>query len=139
MWDSLGEYIEKIAIENNSNVFKVVEIGVGKFFKISEYLKEHDKIDLTLIDIVPANDEVLRDDITSPNLNIYKKVDLIYSIRPPYELQQYIEEIAKYSKAILIIKPLTNEHLNTTITMNLKSYKKANFFEYDFNNLLDKY
>ena len=86
---------------------------------------------MTLIktDIIPKDSSVIKDDITNPNLELYKDVDIIYSIRPPSELQPYIINLAEKIGSQLIIKPLTNEDLNTgKVKMKLKNYKKASFY-----------
>ena len=128
MWNDLGEYIS-----NNCN-HKVVEIAIGKFFAVSDYLTNLDNsisksIDFTATDIDPANSNIILDDITNPNMNIYDGADVIYSIRPPQELQPYIEDIANKTGATLIIKPLFNEDLNLKISMKLVNYKKAVFYQ----------
>ena len=51
------------------------------------------------------------DDITNPDLNIYRDASLIYSIRPPEELQQHIKVVAEAVGADLIIKPLSTEFI----------------------------
>ena len=62
-------------------------------------------------------------------MDLYRDVDIIYSIRPPSELQPYLVKLAQESDAQLIIKPLTNEDLNTgRVKMKLKNYKKASFY-----------
>ena len=72
---------------------------------------------------------MIRDDITNPNLDLYRDTDIIYSIRPPSELQPYLVKLALETGSQLIIKPLTNEDLNTgKVKMKLKNYKKASFY-----------
>ena len=62
-------------------------------------------------------------------MDLYKDIDIIYSIRPPSELQPYIVKLAVEIGSHLIIKPLTNEDLNTGNTkMKLKNFKKASFY-----------
>ena len=63
MWDDLGEYISKLCDENNKDIVKVVEIGVGKFHGISDYLKEKDNVELIMTDIDPNTEEVIKDDV----------------------------------------------------------------------------
>ena len=54
---------------------------------------------------------------------------MIYSIRPPSELQPHLVNLALEIGSQLIIKPLTNEDLNTgRVRMKLKNYKKASFY-----------
>ncbi len=126
MWNDFAEYILNEVGEKN---VKIAEVAVGKFDKIAEILSSKDNINLIKTDILPKDSTVIKDDITSPNLKLYKNVDLIYSIRPPSELQPYIVKLAENINSQLIIKPLTNEDLNTgRVKMKLKNFKKASFY-----------
>ena len=126
MWQDFGEYILNEIGERN---VKIAEIAVGKFDMISDMLSERENITLIKTDISPANESVIKDDITNPNLDLYRDVDIIYSIRPPSELQPHLVNLSRKIKAMLIIKPLTGEDLNTPkVNMQLKNYKKASFY-----------
>lgn len=137
MWNDFGEYIvklcenqssEKELFHNELNHAKIVEIGIGKFLDVSKYLEDINYINLLKIDINPSYEDITYDDISNPNLALYANTKIIYSIRPPYELQPYLENIANIVGAILIIVPLFNEDLNTSKNMKLINYKKATFF-----------
>ncbi|WP_458456380.1 UPF0146 family protein [Methanobrevibacter sp.] len=126
MWEDFKDYILN---EIGDNEVKIAEIGVGKFDKIAEALSEKENITVIKTDISPADDTVIKDDITKPDLDLYRDVDIIYSIRPPSELQLHIVNLAMKIDSQLIIKPLTNEDLNTgKIKMKLKNFKKASFY-----------
>lgn len=126
MWQDFGEYILN---EAGTSRVKIAEIGVGKFEKISDMLSEKENITLIKTDIAPANDNIIKDDITNPNLELYEGTDIIYSIRPPSELQPHLVNLALKIDSQLIIKPLTNEDLNTgRVKMKLKNFKKASFY-----------
>ena len=126
MWDDFAEYI--LSETENRNV-KIAEIAVGKFDRIADYLASKDNIDLIKTDIAPKDETVIKDDITNPNMDLYKDIDIIYSIRPPSELQPYIVRLAVEIGSQLIIKPLTNEDLNTgNAKMKLKNFKSASFY-----------
>lgn len=126
MWRDFGEYILSIAGEDE---ITVAEVAVGKFNKISDLLSEKDNITLIKTDISPSDDTIIKDDITNPNHELYENVSLIYSIRPPSELQPYLVRLAEEIDAQLIIKPLTGEDLNTPrVNMKLKNFKKASFY-----------
>lgn len=126
MWEDFKDYLLN---EVGDDKVKIAEIGVGKFGYVAEALSQKDNITLIKIDILPADDTIIKDDITNPNMNLYKGVDLIYSIRPPSELQPHLVELAMKIDSQLIIKPLTNEDLNTgKIKMKLKNFKKASFY-----------
>ncbi len=126
MWQDFGEYILN---EVGDSEVRIAEIAVGKFDMISKMLSEKDNITLIKTDIAPDNESVIKDDITNPNLELYKDVDIIYSIRPPSELQPYLVKLANKTGSMLIIKPLTGEDLNTpNVKMQLKNFKKASFY-----------
>ena len=126
MWQDFTEYLLN---EAESNPVKMAEVGIGKFGKVAEALSKNDNITLIKTDINPDNDDIIRDDITNPNLDLYRDIDMIYSIRPPSELQPHLVNLALEIGSQLIIKPLTNEDLNTgRVKMKLKNYKKASFY-----------
>lgn len=126
MWQDFAEYILN---ETKNRKVKIAEIGIGRFSLISEILEKQDNITLIKTDINPADPTVIKDDITNPDLKLYMDVDIIYSIRPPSELQPYLAGLADEIGCQLIIKPLTNEDLNTgRVKMKLKNFKKASFY-----------
>lgn len=126
MWNDFAEYILN---EVGNNNVKIAEVGVGKFDMIAEILSSKENITLIKTDIAPKDSTVIKDDITTPNLKLYYDVDIIYSIRPPSELQPYLIKLAEDINSQLIIKPLTNEDLNTgKVKMKLKNFKKASFY-----------
>ena len=135
MWNDLEEFILKLAIENSEKTgkkTKIVEIGAGKFQTISKNLSENENIDIIMTDIDPANENIIKDDVFNPNMNIYKDTDILFSIRPPAELQEAIMKIRDDVDATLIIKPLFNEDLNMkTKKMKLKNYNRASFYIYE--------
>ncbi|WP_405295660.1 UPF0146 family protein [Methanobrevibacter sp.] len=126
MWNDFAEYILSEAGEKN---VRIAEVGVGKFDRIANFLASKDNITLIKIDIDPKDGSVVKDDITNPNLDLYCNIDIIYSIRPPSELQPYLVNLACKIKSQLIIKPLTNEDINTgRVKMKLKNFKRASFY-----------
>ena len=135
MWNDLEEFILKLAIENSGKTgkkTKIVEIGAGKFQTISKNLSENENIDIVMTDIDPANENIIKDDVFNPNMSIYNGADILFSIRPPAELQEAIMKIRDEINATLIIKPLFNEDLNMkTKKMKLKNYNRASFYIYE--------
>ena len=135
MWNDLEEYILKLAIENSKKTgrkTKIVEIGAGKFQTISKNLSENENIDILMTDIDPANENIIKDDVFNPDISIYEGADILFSIRPPAELQEAIMKIRDKVNATLIIKPLFNEDLNMkTKKMKLKNYNRASFYIYE--------
>jgi uncharacterized UPF0146 family protein len=108
-----------------SNV-PIVEVGIGSNFEVSKELKKHGH-DVRSIDINPSLEEVIKDDILNPDLEIYKDCGLIYSIRPPPELVSYIAAVAKVVGADLIIRPLSTD--DAPKKGELKNYKSAIFYK----------
>ena len=135
MWNDLEEFILKLAIENSEKTgkkTKIVEIGAGKFQTISKNLSEKENIDIIMTDIDPANENIIKDDVFNPNMSIYNGADILFSIRPPAELQEAIMKIRDEVNATLIIKPLFNEDLNMkTKKMKLKNFNRASFYIYE--------
>lgn len=136
MWNDFGEYIvsycNKINDKYEDSNCKIIEIAIGKFFGVSNYLincSNCSNINFIATDINPSNKNILFDDIRNPNMDIYYGADLIYSIRPPQEIQPYIENISSEIGADLIVKPLFNEDLNLNLKMRLVNFKKAIFYE----------
>jgi uncharacterized protein len=125
MWKDFSEYI----IANYKNASLIVEVGVGGFPLVALTLQEHLNIDIIITDIKPYHDMVVVDNITKPDLNIYRGASLIYSIRPPEELQNHIKRVAEVVGADLIIKPLSTEFIGPDKGMKLINYKKAIFYK----------
>ena len=126
MWNDFAQYIMN---EVGDEPVTIAEIAVGKFDRIADELSKKDNITLIKTDISPKDSTVIMDDITNPNLKLYENVDLIYSIRPPSELQPLLVNLACEIDSQLIIKPLTNEDLNTgKVKMKLKNFNRASFY-----------
>ncbi len=126
MWQNFAEYILS---QCEKNPTRIGEIAVGKFTQVFDYLNEQENVEIIKTDISPNDSSVIKDDITNPNLKIYENLDIIYSIRPPSELQPYIINLALKTDTKLIIKPLFNEDINgKNIKLKLKNYKKASFY-----------
>ena len=127
MWESFAEYIK---MQSKKNPTRIAEIGVGKYSYVFDYLNDCENIEIIKTDISPADSSVIKDDITNPDLSLYETRDIIYSIRPPSEIQPYIVDLALKTDAMLIIKPLFNEDINSKrVKLRLKNYKKASFYE----------
>ena len=126
MWQDFAEYILN---EVGDEDVRIAEVAVGKFDMIAEVLSSRENITLIKTDINPADESVIKDDITNPDFRIYEGVDMIYSIRPPSELQPHLVNLAQKINCQLIIKPLTNEDLNTPgVKMKLKNFNRASFY-----------
>jgi uncharacterized protein len=93
---------------------KVVEIGAGFLADVASVLKTSD---LKMLDLVATDREnrdlegipVLADDIFSPCREIYEGASLLYSLRPPLEVQVAMGELAREIEADVLVRPLGNE------------------------------
>ena len=111
MWNDLEEFILKLAIENSEKTgknTKIVEIGAGKFQTISKNLSENENIDIVMTDIDPANENIIKDDVFNPNMSIYNGADILFSIRPPAELQEAIMKIRQSRYQCLLSHVITD-------------------------------
>ena len=94
----------------------VVEVGIGYYLNVAKILRSYGVnvigVDIKRDVIERAKREGLNaqlDDISNPKLKIYRDVDLLYSIRPPWDLQYYLLKISKRYRVPLLIRPLSNE------------------------------
>jgi uncharacterized UPF0146 family protein len=127
-YEDIAEYI----LKNYKN--KVVEVGVGSLPQVALLLK--DKLDVVVTDVNDlkyAGVRFCRDDIFAPNMAIYNRASLIYSIRPPIDLQEAMAKAAKDVGADLLIRPFGNEKADLGRYFKnyaLVNYKKARFYLY---------
>ncbi len=89
-----------------------VEIGVGRRPQTAKKLVERG-FDVTCTDVehreTPDDVELHVDDVHDPDAEIYRSADVIYSIRPPYELHRPMADVATAVETDLVLKPLGNE------------------------------
>lgn len=127
-FEDIAEYI----IDHYRN--KVVEVGVGSLPHVAFLLKE--KLDVVITDINEqkyAGVRFCRDDIFNPDMGIYRNASLIYSIRPPIDIQDAIANIAKKVGSDLIIRPFGNEKADLRKYFkeySLVNYKSTRFYMY---------
>ena len=104
-WRGIVEYI--------ANTYtSAAEIGIGSFPDVGFALQEKG-LQVFATDIKPIHYDgmkICRDDITNPDLTLYRGFELIYSIRPPLEMLPYMKLVAKEMNADMIIKPLSSEY-----------------------------
>lgn len=104
---------------------KVAEIGIGYNRTLAELLASKGvKVVATDIKEVKTGVEFHIDNIFKPKIEIYKDVELVYSIRPPPELFEPILELSRILNADCIIKPLYGDHFNGTLV----NYKGVSFY-----------
>ena len=62
-------------------------------------------------------------------MSLYENTDILFSIRPPFEIQEAIMDLRDKLNCTLIIKPLFNEDLNRKLKkMKLKNHGRAAFY-----------
>jgi hypothetical protein len=107
---------------------KIVEVGVGREFSVVEELKKRLRAKIITVDI--KGKPTVKDDVTSPRLELYTGAELIYAIRPNPELYPYLLRIARKVKADLIIRPFS---LDPPFKEGkLVNYKASTFYVYKY-------
>ncbi len=98
------------------NAKKIVEVGVGRspyaLLQLKSLLQE---AEIIAVDIDPGAVGELNqmgvksvvDDISEPNMGVYEGADLIYSIRPPFELISKLAKLGKEVGANVLVIPLS--------------------------------
>lgn len=111
---------------------KVAEIGIGNNVAIAELLKSKG-ISVIATDVrkVKTSVEFYIDDVLNPRLEVYKGVELIYSIRPPPELFPAIRRLSKLVCADCIIKPLYGDFYDG----KLINYRGISFYLWKRNSI----
>ena len=116
--ENISKYIINYIKNKKGNIEKscIVEVGIGYYLNVAKILKSYG-INVIVVDIKEDVIERVKreglngqvDDIFNPKLEIYKHADLIYSIRPPRDLQYQLLKLSKRYKVPLIIRPLSGE------------------------------
>ncbi len=91
---------------------RAAEIGIGHFPDVALGLQKRG-VNIFATDVmlfVHRGLKVHLDDVTSPNLFLYRRIDLLYAMRPPAELVPYIAKLARIIGADAIVKPLSSEY-----------------------------
>lgn len=105
-YDGLAEYV----CAKYPAGARVVEVGIGRCPDIALLLKDH--FDLTCTDVadpgIPGI-RFVRDDIFRPDQRLYRDAVLVYSVRPPPDMQPAIAAVAAAAGADLIIRPFSSE------------------------------
>lgn len=114
---------------------KIVEVGVGGHPEVAELLQED--FDVVCTDVAEAGPKgvrYVRDDIFKPDLSVYEGASLIYSIRPPIDMQDSIAAVAKRVGAEMLVRPFSSERTDLKkYFRNFRciNHKSAVFFIYD--------
>ena len=121
-YDDLASFIKA----NYKPGSRIVEVGVGGHPEVALLLKDDFNVICTDIFEGPVPGvEYVRDDIFKPDIRIYKNALLIYSIRPPIEMQEAMASVAKEVGADLIIRPFSTE--KTDLRKHMKSFRCVNY------------
>jgi uncharacterized UPF0146 family protein len=108
-YDGLAEFIRS----NYPAGARIVEVGIGRHPDVALLLK--DTFDLVCTDVtdpgIPGI-RFIRDDIYRPDISLYRDAAIVYSIRPPPDMQVPIAEVASAAGADLIIRPFSSEHVD---------------------------
>ncbi len=129
-YKDIADYI----LKNYRN--KVVEVGVGNRPEIADTLKG--RLEVVVTDICKkeyAGFRFFMDDIFSPDIGIYRNATLIYSVRPPIDIQEAIAKTAKQVGADMLIRPFGSEKADLDSicrTCNLVNHGSARFYIYKF-------
>jgi uncharacterized protein len=112
MLECVAEVLREFIKNNYSRT--VVEVGCGRFSAIAVALRPSLKVTATDILETEVVDRRLapiyvKDDITHPDLQLYRGADLVYSIRPPLEIQPSILDLSERIGADALIKPFGSE------------------------------
>ena len=98
--------------ENYTRGVCLVEVGVGRRDATACALAEAG-FDVTATDTneVETDERVefVRDDIMSPDISVYEGASLVYSLRPPYEIHDNIDDVARSVGADTLLMPLADE------------------------------
>jgi len=90
---------------------RVIEVGAGHVSEVAMGLKARG-MDVILTDkeeLLLGGLRVEKDDIFSPRLELYRGASLLYSIRPPLEMQLAMGLLALELGADVLVRPLMDE------------------------------
>lgn len=108
---------------------KVVEVGAGFANDVASRLKPLNVIATDIDSYSIDGMRVEGDDIFSPRLEIYAGASLLYSIRPPLEVQLAMGMLASKIGADVLIRPLGDEVADLPgFTRSLKNVGEARFY-----------
>lgn len=104
---------------------RVAEIGIGNNVAIAELLKSKGvSVIATDVRKVKTSVEFYIDDVWNPRLEIYRGVELVYSIRPPPELLPAIRRLSELLNADCLVKPLYGDYYDG----ELMNYRGISFY-----------
>ncbi len=90
---------------------RIVEVGAGRVLDVARLLLARG-LEVVLTDREERqldNICIEKDDIFAPRMELYRGASLLYSIRPPLELQIAMGDVAAQVGADFLIRPLQDE------------------------------
>jgi len=124
-----GEDLADYIAQNYSG--QVVEVGAGHVAHVALLLAARG-LQVMLTDReerLLAGLKVEKDDIFSPHLELYRGAGLIYSIRPPLEMQLAMGDLAAKVGADVLVRPLMDEVAQLPgFSRRLVNWREASFF-----------
>jgi len=123
--DRVAEVLTDFIKANYSKM--IVEVGCGRFSAVAVALRPFFKVtatDLLEIDAVDCRlaPVYIKDDVTSPVLRVYQGASLIFSSRPPLEIQSNILALSGRIGADALIKPFGSEIIED-VRLTLRSVR----------------
>jgi uncharacterized protein len=105
----------------------IVEVGCGKYSAVAVALRPFFRVTATDLLEIDAVDYRLapvyvKDDITCPVLRVYKGASLLFSFRPPLEIQSDILALSERIGADALIKPFGSEIIED-VRLTLRSFR----------------
>ena len=90
---------------------RIVEVGAGRVLEVARLLSVRG-LEVVLTDKEEwqlGSLRIEKDDIFAPRMELYQGASLIYSIRPPLELQIAMGDVAARVGADILVRPLQDE------------------------------
>ena len=90
---------------------RIVEVGGGRVLEVARLLSARG-LEVVLTDKEEwqlGSLRIEKDDIFAPRMELYQGASLIYSIRPPLELQIAMGDVAARVGADILVRPLQDE------------------------------
>jgi uncharacterized UPF0146 family protein len=113
-------------IKNNYSKM-IVEVGCGRFSAVAVALRPFFTVRATDLLEIDAVDRRLapiyvKDDVTCPALHVYQGASLIFSSRPPLEIQPNILALSERIGADVLIKPFGSEIIED-VRLSLRGFR----------------
>jgi uncharacterized protein len=114
---------------------RLVEVGVGGHPEVARLLQSDFEVICTdVTETGPEGVRYVKDNIFKPDIALYQGASLIYSIRPPIDMQDCLAIVAKRVGADLLIRPFSSERAD--LKKHFRNFRVVNhgsaaFYFYD--------